>query len=209
MLGPYKSIIGALIRDFILLKYRRWTRKDNDEWKVPDSDKELVWGKLGEYFNFPPAFDEEVVKKSAKHIMAKANSFKNIRIEMNKLVQEDNERQIGTLTPRRTSGRNSKVYKLTHEAREASARNKANSAKNKTPHQLGSLGYTMKVPQWDMELEEMERRGITPQTADWKVRSVLYLLTWGHTTTLTGHLLSQAMPWRTSSGRWPHSMRRF
>jgi hypothetical protein len=51
-LGPYKSVIGALVRDFIPIKYRKWTGREDDPWRVPESEKELVWNKLKRVFHF-------------------------------------------------------------------------------------------------------------------------------------------------------------
>jgi len=36
VLGPYKSIIGELVRDFIPLKYRKWSMKEDNEWSVAE-----------------------------------------------------------------------------------------------------------------------------------------------------------------------------
>lgn len=56
-LGPYKSIIGALVRDFILLKYKKWNGKEDNEWMVLESEKDAIWERLKEYFTFPPSYD--------------------------------------------------------------------------------------------------------------------------------------------------------
>lgn len=43
VLGPYKSVIGALVWDFIPLKYRKWNGKEDNPWRVPESDKDAIW----------------------------------------------------------------------------------------------------------------------------------------------------------------------
>ena len=86
-LGPYKSTIGALVRDFIPIKYRKWNGSEQDPWRVPEGEKELVWNKLRGYFTFPNDCDEATVKKRAKEIMG--HSFKNFKGKLHKLIKED------------------------------------------------------------------------------------------------------------------------
>ena len=63
----YKTILGLLVRDFIPIRYRKWNRKDNDPWRVPESEKDYICDiKILEYFTFPMEYDKEVVKKKAK-----------------------------------------------------------------------------------------------------------------------------------------------
>ena len=38
-LTKYKTILGLLVRDFIPIKYRKWIGKDDDRWRVPESEK--------------------------------------------------------------------------------------------------------------------------------------------------------------------------
>lgn len=71
-MGPYKSILRALVRDFIPLKYRKWTGHKDDLWRVPESEKDGVWSKFKGYFTFTPYYDEATVKKRAKEIMGRA-----------------------------------------------------------------------------------------------------------------------------------------
>ena len=63
----YKTVIGALVRDYIPIKYRKWIGKDDDRWGVPESEKDYIWDvKIPEYFTFPAEYDRELVKKKAK-----------------------------------------------------------------------------------------------------------------------------------------------
>ena len=63
----YKTILGLLVRDFISIKYRKWIGKDDDRWRVPESEKDYKWDvKIPEYFTFPVEYDRELVKKKAK-----------------------------------------------------------------------------------------------------------------------------------------------
>ena len=47
------------------------------------------------------------------------------------------------------------------------------------PHHLGSRGYAKKMPEFEVELEKMDRlaeEGIQVETAHWEPRSVLYCM---------------------------------
>ena len=76
--AKYKTIIGALVRDYIPIKYRKWIGKDDDPWRVPESVKDYIWDiKIPEYFAFPTEYDKELIKKKAKEIIG--TYFKNIK----------------------------------------------------------------------------------------------------------------------------------
>ena len=77
-LTRYKTILRLLVRDFILIRYRKWIGKDDDPWRVPESKKDYIWDvKILEYFTFPTEYDRELVKKKAKEIMG--TCFKNFK----------------------------------------------------------------------------------------------------------------------------------
>lgn len=86
VVGPFQSIIGVLVRDFILLKYKKWNGKEDNEWMVLESEKDAIWERLKGHFTFPPSYDVQKVKERARHIMG--TTFKNFKGEMNKLVQQ-------------------------------------------------------------------------------------------------------------------------
>jgi hypothetical protein len=66
-LGKYETVIGALVRDYIPIKYRRWNGKDDDRWRVPESEKDdISENKIPVYFTFPIDYDKEQVKKKNK-----------------------------------------------------------------------------------------------------------------------------------------------
>ena len=68
--AKYKTVIGTLVRDYILIKYRKWIVKDDDPWRVSKSEKDDIWEKwIPQYFTFPQDYDKEQVKKKAKKIM--------------------------------------------------------------------------------------------------------------------------------------------
>ena len=63
-LTKYKTILGLLVRDFILIKYRKWIGKDDDLWRVPKSEKDDIWETwIPWYFTFPQDYDKEQAKK--------------------------------------------------------------------------------------------------------------------------------------------------
>ena len=77
-MAKYKTIIGALVRDYILIKYKKWIGKDDDPWRVPESEKDDIWEKwIPRYFTFPQDYNKEQVKKKAKEIMR--TCFKNFK----------------------------------------------------------------------------------------------------------------------------------
>ena len=60
-----------------------------------------------------------------------------------------------------------------------SRKNKENSQKAMNPHHLGSRGYAKKMPEFEAELQKMDRlaeEGILVETTDWEPRSVLYCM---------------------------------
>ena len=66
-MAKYKTVIGALVRDYIPIKYRKWIEKDDDPWRVPKSEKDYIWDvKILEYFTLPIECDKEVVNKKSK-----------------------------------------------------------------------------------------------------------------------------------------------
>ena len=105
-LTKYKTILGLLVRDFIPIKYRKWIGKDDDRWRVPESEKDYIWDvKILEYFTFPAEYDRELVKKKAKEIMG--TCFKNFKGHCTRILSSKIKSQISmvdSLASRRTSG---------------------------------------------------------------------------------------------------------
>ena len=62
-------------------------------------------------------------------------------------------------------------YKASSVAVERSEKNKANAAKKKYHHVLGTGGYKSAVPKWEQTEAALIAKGITPTTADWPDRS--------------------------------------
>ena len=77
-LTKYKTILGLLVRDITPIWYRKWIGRDDDPWRVPESEKDYIWDvKILEYFTFSAEYDRGLVKKKAKEIMG--TCFKNFK----------------------------------------------------------------------------------------------------------------------------------
>ena len=89
--AKYKTVIGSLIRDYIPIKYRKWIGKDDDPWRVLETEKDDIWeNKIPLYFTFPRDYDKEQVKKKAKEIMG--TCFKTFKGTLyKKFILEDKE----------------------------------------------------------------------------------------------------------------------
>jgi hypothetical protein len=84
VVSKYKTVIGALVRKYIPIKYTKWIGKDNDLWRVPESDKDVIWEEwILRFFTFPKDCDREQVKKKTKEIMG--TCFKNFKGTLYKL----------------------------------------------------------------------------------------------------------------------------
>ena len=77
---------------------------------------------------------------------------------------------------------------------ELSRKNKENSLKAMNPHKLGSHGYTSKIDAFERELEEVERLGVEPETANWEPISIYFCMVRGYTMARTGALAPQIQP---------------
>ena len=72
----------------------------------------------------------------------------------------------GEYTKQNNFGQEFKQYRQSEEYLELSRKNKENSLKATNPHKLGSRGYVSKMDAFEKELEEVERLGIEPETAN-------------------------------------------
>ena len=65
------------------------------------------------------------------------------------------------------------------------------------PHHLGSRGYAKKMPEFEAELQKMDRlaeEDVQVKTADWEPRSVLYYMGGMYGTPRMGALAPQLNP---------------
>ena len=164
----YKTILGLLVRDFIPIRYMKWIGKDNDPWRVPESEKDYIWDiRIPEYFTFPTEHDKEVVQKKAKEIMGTCfKNFKGILYKNFFLQNKEPDFDGGQLSKQKDLWQDFKEYRLSDEYLELSRKNKENSLKATNPHKLSSHGYASKMDAFERELEEVERLGIEPKTAN-------------------------------------------
>ena len=75
-----------------------------------------------------------------------------------------------------------------------SRKNKENSLKVMNPHKLSSRGYASKMDAFERELEEVERLGVEPETANWEPRLIYFYMARGYTMARTGALAPQIQP---------------
>ncbi|RLN07559.1 hypothetical protein C2845_PM11G16470 [Panicum miliaceum] len=87
VMGPYKSAIGVVVKESVPIKYRSWNKKDKT-WVVPDSVKEICWGKMKDKFIFPEN-SEALAKRRALFLMG--NSFRYFKFTSNKHVKNETE----------------------------------------------------------------------------------------------------------------------
>lgn len=185
-MSKYKTILGALVRDFILIKYMKWTGKEDDPWKVPESEKDIIWERrIPEYFTFPEEYDKDLVKEKAYEIMGACfKTFKGFLQKRFILENKEPDFDGGEFNKQRNFWQDFKEYRLSNEYLELSRKNKENSQKNENPHCLGSRGYAKKMVLFQAELDKMEElaaKGKEVQTAEWEPRSLLFLYGEGST----------------------------
>jgi hypothetical protein len=106
-IAKYKTILGLLVRDFIPIKYRKWIGKDNDEWKVPESEKHAIWeNMIPQYFTFLVDYDREQVKRKQKKSWVHASRLSRGYCTRNMSLKVKGQILMVESTPSRgTSGR--------------------------------------------------------------------------------------------------------
>lgn len=198
-MSKYKTILGALVRDFILIKYMKWTGKEDDPWKVPESEKDIIWERrIPEYFTFPEEYDKDLVKEKAYEIMGACfKTFKGFLQKRFILENKEPDFDGGEFNKQRNFWQDFKEYRLSDEYLELSRKNKENSQKNENPHCLGSRGYAKKMVLFQAELDKMEElaaKGKEVQTAEWEPRSLLYCMARGVRHAKDGSFSSENQP---------------
>ncbi|CAO2147652.1 unnamed protein product [Urochloa humidicola] len=117
--------------------------------------------------------------------------FKQFRCYLNKLVKEGREPEWDDYPTQRPYWEEFVRYKLSEEAQTISAKNTQNARKNPNPHNIGSRGIVRKLPEWQAQLEELERSGVARETLDWEMRCLIYALSHGNTHGPDGKLVSK------------------
>ena len=70
--------------------------------------------------------------------------------------------------------------------------NKANAAKKKYHHTMGTGGYKTFAPLWQAIEDDMHSRGVTPETDEWETRWKNFILGHGATYNMeTGQLITK------------------
>ncbi|KAG2629994.1 hypothetical protein PVAP13_3KG472402 [Panicum virgatum] len=159
VMGPYKSAIGVVVKENVPITYRYWNAKDKT-WVVPDSIKEICWGKLKEKFIFPED-SEPLARRRALFLMG--NSFRYFKFTLNKHVKNETEPDWKDFPNQRPFWEQFVLYKR----------------KNDKPYKTGSRGYIRKIPEWEEQAERLVHSGVTLQTDGWDPWAVRYLLARG------------------------------
>ena len=85
----------------------KWIGKDDDRWRVPESEKDYIWDvKIPEYFTFLAEYVRELVKKKVKEIMG--TCFKNFKGTLYKnfvLQNKEPDFDVDSLASKRTSSK--------------------------------------------------------------------------------------------------------
>jgi hypothetical protein len=163
--GPYKTTIGVIVRDYILIRYHCWKSKKDAQWEVPQQLKDYCWEKLKETFNFPQG-SEELAKSRALYTMG--SIFKNLRYRLNKLRKDGIEPDWTVYQKQRDYWPEFVAYKSSEDAVANSIRNSDIAKRNVNPHSCGSRGYLRKNPYWEREAELLVQSGVTLQTDGWE-----------------------------------------
>jgi hypothetical protein len=171
-MGAYKSAIGMVAKENVPIRYRNWNAKDKT-WAVPDSIKEICWGKLKEKFIFPED-SEALARRRALFLMG--NSFGYFKFTLNKHVKNETDPDWKNIPNQRPFRKEFIMYKMSEEARARSAMNSQKSRKNDKPHKTHSCGYIRKIPEWEKQAEQLVQSGVTLQTDGWDARAVRHLL---------------------------------
>ena len=176
VLGPFKTVCGIAVKDFVPISYRFWTGAQGDPHVVPNSIKnDLLWPKILEMFEFPTGTDLDVVKR--KTLQTMGISFKNWKGSLNReFVQKGTTPDFSKWPKLADHWQAFAEYKLSEQAHRLSEVNKANSQKNIYPHKVGSRGYAKKERQWQVQLDRLRDSGVTPETEGWSDRSTRFLL---------------------------------
>lgn len=186
----FRNQCGVIVRDLVPISVQEWNkpRKEDDRpgvTFVSDRVKNSLFDKLMTHFTLPPCDNEEQAKEmleNVKHWSLKkmAEAFNAYKKRLWNEYETEKRAPIfeGPLEKQRQHWPSFLAYKESEEGKERSATNKANAAKKKYHHTMGSGGYRIALPKFDKLEVDLRAQGITPATHDFPLRARNWLL--GH-----------------------------
>ena len=166
---------GWVVRDHVPISKQNWrtTRAENDssmeneESYVADSQKDLLWTTLLDTFTLqiPQNLHARVKEWALKKM---ATQFQTFNTSMfNKYVLKELTPNFDAFPKLKDHWDAFVQYKLSEEGTSRIAKNKANAARKKYFHRLGSGGYKKAIPKWQKMEETLAAKGIILATAGW------------------------------------------
>jgi hypothetical protein len=166
---------GVIVRDSIPISTREWNKPKVDGVSYVDQrSKDLLWDTLLSHFNLPPDLTESKLSKVKEWALKKmATQFQTFKKRLyNEYIKKKRTPTFtGPLEKLKDHWDAFVEYKESSEAVKRSAINKANAEKKIYHHVLGTGGYKSAVPKWEQTEAALIAKGITPDTADWPLRS--------------------------------------
>lgn len=164
---------GWVVRDNIPINIVNWHRRrehgDDELPFLPDAQKDMLWKTMLETFMILEEHQAKVREWTLKRMAEQFQDFKGDLYK--KYILKGLTPNFDNF-PKLTDHWNEFVaYKTGVVGQAKMTKNKANAAKKKYHHHLGSGGYSTAMPKWEeMEAGLMER-GIVPATVNWPDRS--------------------------------------
>jgi hypothetical protein len=184
----WKTSVGKLVRENILVTYRFWKGKIHEEkYIVPESIKQNLWDILMAKFELPRDCNMGLVR--SRTLSNLGLSFRNIKSRMLSLYGQMDKTRVWDKYPLlKPYWSGFKKYKQSKEATKMSQENKMNVKKKVLHHTTGSHGYAWNEETWQEQEEKAIQLGATPAIANWTERSKRFILGHGVVLTAEGRL---------------------
>nr|ABA98740.2 transposon protein, putative, CACTA, En/Spm sub-class [Oryza sativa Japonica Group] len=173
---------GWVVRDNVPVSTVYWRRtraRGDHESFVPDSEKEMLWTTMLETFTLPAGREDKVKRWTLKKMAEQFQSFKGDLYQ--KYILKGQTPNFDTFPKLRDHWDEFVAYKTGEQGQAMMERNKENAAKKKYHHHLGSEGYSVAMPKWEVMEASLIERGIEPATANWPERSKFWYYAHGGT----------------------------
>jgi hypothetical protein len=87
----FVSQCGAIVRDNVPIKYRKWKGKPSNPYVVPDSVKDQLWNDVLKHFTLPEGVDTNLVKGWT--LVKMATQFQNLKKKLTRDFIKNNRTQ--------------------------------------------------------------------------------------------------------------------